>query len=74
MAMSPSIKSQGEHATTCHFEDASRGDRSELSLLDFHGNTLGQFQMAVIERHRNQSFLERIFGAQDSDHHFSLRC
>jgi hypothetical protein len=57
-ATSPSIKLQGKHATTGHFEDGSRGDRSDPNRLDFHGNTPGRFRMAPVKRHRNQSSLE----------------
>jgi hypothetical protein len=46
-----------------HFEYGSKGDRLDLGQLYFHGKTLSRFQMAIIERHRNQSFLEWIFRA-----------
>jgi hypothetical protein len=41
-----------------HFEDGSRGDQSDLGRLDFRGNTLGWFRMAIIRSHHNQSFLK----------------
>lgn len=61
VAMSPSIKLQGKCATTSHFKDGSRGNQLDLGRLDFHGNALGRFQMAVVRRHRNQSSPEQIF-------------